>query len=327
MTLLTVNYITNNYDYIQVALASMFEKTQSDMIVNVIINGPTDDLRLQNLATEFPQANIIQNDEMLGFVANHNRAMETCTTPYIALLNDDIRFENDALSILTQYLEQREHVGVVGPQLLNDDGTLQVSSYSDPTVWRMAYKISGLAKLTRQDGWLRPILLKLGVGKVFKTDSLQTNHNTREVDIIKGAFMVTRRPAYEQAGMMDDVLTILYGEEIEWHYRMRLHGWVNVLVPQAIVTHFGKGQMSLSMTGKRLFADRNAILNWFLKHGTPQEAKRIRQIIIVSHSIYATFWSAFDQEKSKTHREIVDMAKQFNREPYTVQTSNSATTS
>jgi GT2 family glycosyltransferase len=304
MAELTVHYITDNYDLVCVALDSMFEKTSVELDVKITVNYRDDlDPRLHQLPEKYPQVSFLYRETRDNFAVIHNRAMEKATTPYIALLNDDIQFENDALGILVEYLQMHADVGLVGPQLFNADGSLQASAYSDPTVSRMVYKISGLAGITRQDGWLRPRLLKLGVGRFMNVDSLQTGSETRPVDIIKGAFMVVRRTAYEQAGMMHE--DTMYGEEVEWHYRVRQAGWQVVLVPAARITHFGKSQMRLDMKGSRLIGDRLSILNWFKRHGTPAQAQTIRYTLLLFHGLYGLAWTPFDAERAATHRQIV----------------------
>lgn len=312
-TPLTVSIIVHgDFSHVKPALQSLYATTITPCRVYVVINtGPAP--QVEDLRRTFPQVRSIVNATPLSFAANHNRVMQQAETDYVALLNDDIILHENALDILVNYLDTHPEAGLVGPQLRNPDGTNQVSTYSDPSLPRMIYKISGLAVLTRQGGLLRRWLLRIGIGKVLKIESLVSPDTVRPVPVIKGAAMVVRRAAYEQVGLMDET-TRAYGEEMDWHLRMRQAGWQVVFVPQARVTHYGSGQAQLQLQGWQLIEDRKAILNYYLKHRPRWEVLVVRCTIVLSHSIGGLCWLLFARDRARVHLQTMQLGIGWQRE-------------
>jgi GT2 family glycosyltransferase len=143
-------------------------------------------------------------------------------------------------------------------------------------------------------------------------DSLNFNNNTRAVSIIKGAAMVVRRAAFEQVGGMDET-TRAYGEEADWHLRLRQAGWQVVYLDDALITHFGAGQANLRLHGWVLAEDRKAILAYYLKHRPRWQALCVRWMILVMHSLWALLWLPFNRSNSRDHWQTVKMAATFTR--------------
>jgi len=297
---LAVNFIVHkDFSHIRPALQSLFATTQMPCEVHVIINIPNE-AAVQALKSQFPQIQFFVNPVPLGFAANHNQFMRRVTSKFMALLNDDIILHPGALDTLVKYLEAHSEVGVVGANLQNADGTPQVSVYSDPSLLRMIYKISGLSLLTRQNSVLRNGLTRIGIARFLKAESLQSQATTRIVPVVKGAAMVIRREAYLQVGAMDET-TLGYGEEVDWHLRMRLAGWQVAFAADAQITHFGQGQARLQLTGQMLMEDRKAILNYWLKYRPRWQARLIRISIAVFHGLYSIILF-YDPARSQTHR-------------------------
>ncbi|MBN1964488.1 MAG: glycosyltransferase family 2 protein [Anaerolineae bacterium] len=300
--LLTVSLIVHgDFSHIGPALRSLYAHTVTPMQVYVTINTGADAV-VDALRAEFPTLTLVWNEHPQGFAANHNAIMKLAATEFAALLNDDIVIHDAAVDRMVAYLQAHPEAGLVGPSLLNADGTPQVSFYSDPTLIRMLYKISGLAVLTNQQSKLRHWLRQAGVSSLFKqVISLQKAPTVpRPVPVIKGTAMVVRRTAYTQVGLMDET-TVAYGEEIDWHWRLRQAGWQVVYVPQASVTHYGMGQATLKLHGALLTEDRHAILNYFSKHRPRWQTHCIRGGIILAHSFWGAVWLPFSLERARTH--------------------------
>lgn len=300
---LTVNFIVfYNFGHIHAALDSL-QATQTPHVTYVVINGGTETER-QVIQASYPNIRILHSETPLSFSQNHNWVMRLADTPYVALLNDDIVLAPDALDKLVEYLDNNPQVGMVGPQLFYEDGRLQSSAYSDPSLIRMIYKISGLASLTHQRSLLRRWLIWLGIGRIIRADSLKTFTEPQTVDVIKGAVMVVRRTAFEQAGLMDETMRH-FAEEFDWQWRLRQKGWLVAIVPAAHVTHFGLGQAALQLRGQHLINDRVGILTYFLKHRPRWQVWAIRATMITAHGLWSIVWFPLDRHRAKTHFQIM----------------------
>jgi GT2 family glycosyltransferase len=88
--------------------------------------------------------------------------------------------------------------------------------------------------------------------------------NEREVDVVTGCFMLVRREAIEQVGLMDERFFV-YGEETDWCYRFKQKGWKVVFTPDARIIHFG-GQSSKQMAPEMALQLRGSILRFMRKH-------------------------------------------------------------
>jgi hypothetical protein len=313
-SLLTVNFIVHgDYAHIMPALRSLYETTRTPMSVYVVINTGSDP-RIDDIRTAFPEVNIIINPEPLGFAANHNQVMARTDTPYIALLNDDITLHDGALDTLVDYLKAHPEAGLVAPFLLNPDGSPQVMVYSDPSLFRMIYKISGLALLTREGSVFRDFARSSGIGKLMGVQSLDLSAETRAVDTVKGVAMVLRREIYDEVGPMDEA-TIVYGEEVDWHWRIRQGGWKVVLVQEARVTHYyGSGQEFMNVHGWKLREDRKGILNFYIKHRPRWQEIIIRAAITLTHGLRALLWLPISRKRASEHAEIARMGATWRRQ-------------
>jgi GT2 family glycosyltransferase len=150
------------------------------------------------MQAEFPDIEIAVNDQPRGFAANHNAVLHRARTEFVALLNDDVILHQGALDTLINYLKDHPNVGLVGPALQNPDGSSQVSAYSDPSLFRTIYKVTGLASLTHQQSHLRKWLGRLGIFSLLNVESLKTHAGTRPVPVIKGTVMAVRQVAYQR---------------------------------------------------------------------------------------------------------------------------------
>lgn len=303
MVKLGISFILIDKDtYLRQALQSLYATTHTPFQIYLVVdtgNG-REDPQLSHLLRDYPELRLIINEKRQGFAANHNQVMRIAREEYVALLNDDIILHEGALDTLVEYMDAHSDVGLTGSQQYNPDGTHQVAVYNDPSLFRMIYKISGLAKLTTEQSWSRRFLQRTGLANHLGVESLKVQDQTHEVDIIKGVIMVVRRAAYEQAGIMDET-TIVYGEEAEWHLRLRKAGWKVVFVAESKVTHYGQGQATLNLHGMKLIEDRRSILNYFIKHRPRWQVWVIRTTIVSSHSFWGMVWLPFSRTRSKTH--------------------------
>ncbi|MCB9438306.1 MAG: glycosyltransferase [Anaerolineales bacterium] len=316
MDKLAISFIISGPDfaYIKEALRSLKATTQTPHRIYVVVNNgmAPNDPALLALLDDYPDLGYIINQDRMGFAANHNQVMVAADAEYVALLNDDIILHEGAMDKLVAYMDAHPDVGLTGSQQYNPDGTHQVAVYDDPSLFRMIYKISGFAKLTTEQSLTRRVLQRTGLANILGVESLKLQTQTHEVDIIKGVVMFVRRTTYEQAGMMDET-TPIYGEEAEWHLRIRKAGWKVVFVAESKVTHFGQGQATLNLKGRILVEDRRSILNYFIKHRPRWQVWVIRAAIVTSHTFWGVVWFPFSRSRSQTHFQTVNVGLRWQR--------------
>jgi hypothetical protein len=173
----------------------------------------------------FPQVQVIANAGNSGFGAANNQAMARARGEFLLLLNSDAFPQAGAIGKLVDYLRNHPDVAVVGPQLLNGDGSLQRSCWKFPSPGRAWLENLGITSLLPN----HPV-----VGDYSRWE----HDRERDVDFIIGACMLVRREAYEQVGGFDEGF-FLYSEETDWQRRMKDDGFRIVFTPAAQVTHLG----------------------------------------------------------------------------------------
>lgn len=301
---LTAHFIVHgDFTHIDRALTTLAAHTQTPHQVMVTINqGPP--AAIDALRRDHPHVAFIVNPTPRGFAANHNAILRRAETPYVALLNDDIAVHPGALDTLVAHLDAHQDVGLVGPQILNPDGTPQLSTFSDLSLGRALYKVSGLGHLTPHGGAVRRLLARLGVASRLGVESLKDERVTRDVPVVVGVAMLARRRAYQQAGVMDED-TRIYGEEDGWHWRLRQAGWRVVFVPAAAITHYNpKGDLS----GWKLAEQRQALLALFTRYRAPWQAVALRLGMVMCHSLYMLLNLGWRPAESRAHRLALRMA-------------------
>jgi len=182
----------------------------------IVVDNASTDGSAAAIAEEFPSARLIAHEGNTGFGAANNRAMSVARGEFFLLLNSDAFPEAGAIRILLDFIREHPQAGVVGPRLLNADGSLQISCYPFPTPLL---------------AWLENLWLTRGY-RGWRHDSV------RRVDFVIGACMLVRREVYEQVGGFDERF-FMYSEEADWQRRMKDAGWEAMFMPEARVKHLG----------------------------------------------------------------------------------------
>jgi hypothetical protein len=302
--MLTISIIVHNdYSHIDRALASLFANSALPLTLYITIN-TGESPEAARLQAAFPQVHYLVNSQPAGFATNHNRVMHIAQTPYVALINDDVEMPMGMIEQLMVYLEAHPKVGLVTPRILNPDGTPQLTTFSDPTLLRMVYRISGFGHLTRQGSFLRKVAVRLGINRLLGVSSLKEYSVSQSVPVAVGVAMFARREAYQQAGMMDED-TRVNGEEYGWHWRLRQHGWQVHIVTETYITHFNTQQ---NLSGWFLVEHRKGILNYFCRYRPGWQAITLRGALIFFHGVRAVVNTLFNRKAAPYDWQIVGMA-------------------
>ncbi len=190
-----------------------------------VVDNASNDGSCNAIRSEFPQVRLIENTGNRGFGAANNQAMAAAAGEYFLLLNSDAFPKPGAVQVLIGYLRTRPQQAAVGPRLLNEDGSLQLSCFRLPSPALAWY----------ENIWLSSALPR---HRVFGNYRRWTHEEERTVDYIIGACMLIRRQAYEQVGGFDERF-FMYSEEADWQKRMRDVGWTIGFTPEANVVHLG----------------------------------------------------------------------------------------
>ncbi len=244
----------NTRELLQACLASVFADLSGSPQLSGevwVVDNASSDGSPRMVREEYPQVRLIENRENAGFARANNQAIPLSRGRWVALLNSDTRVCPGAFAAMLRVADADPEVGVVGPLLLNGDGTIQPS-------W------------SRFVGPIREFL-----GRHDRSEAPPELRGARvappqapppfSAGWLGGACLVARRAAVEQADLLDEGY-FMYCEEMDWCRRFRHSGWEVKLVPEARVVHLG-GQSSKLVsraTRERLAASK---VRYYQRHG------------------------------------------------------------
>ncbi|HEX5501636.1 MAG TPA: glycosyltransferase family 2 protein [Thermomicrobiales bacterium] len=245
--------------------------------VTVVDNGSTDD-SLARLRAAFPDVRTIAATRNRGFAGGNNLALrailaelpagEARAHEYVLLLNTDLFLAPETLGVLADFLEATPGAGVVGPRVEKPDGTLDLACRrSFPTPRNAFYKLIGLSRRFPDHPRLAAYnLTHLDPGRLT------------EVDAVMGACMLVRVAAIDQAGLLDEDF-FMYGEDLDWAYRIKRAGWRVYYNPASRVLHY-KGATSARRSYRMIVEFYRAMYLFHRKHYAPGTPRALNWAVV-----------------------------------------------
>jgi GT2 family glycosyltransferase len=218
-----------------------------------VVDNASADGSAKMVAAEFPHVKLIENRDNLGFARANNQVLKCAGGKSILLLNPDTEVKPHAIATLLAFLDSHPAAGVVAPQLLNTDGTVQRSCREFPTVMGMFYELVGLSRMFPQRREFR------------RYKMLDFGHaEERQVDQPEGACLLVRREVIEQVGLLDEGYFMLF-EEVDWCYRIKKAGWQVWFTPSAKVLHH-YGQSIKQVKARMILSSHKGMYRFWRKH-------------------------------------------------------------
>jgi len=243
----------NTRDILCNCLESVYKQTRKVDFEVIVIDNASTDGSAEMIKNKFPQVILIENSENRGFAAANNQGIVLAKGRYILLLNSDTLVLNQTIAETVSFADAHPETAVIGCRILNQDKTLQPTCFMFPSILNMLLSTSYLYKLFPKN-------------KFFGRERMTwwSRSDVREVDVVTGCFMLVRREAIKQVGMMDERFFI-YGEETDWCYRFKQAGWKVMFAPVGKIIHLG-GQSTRQVRGDMLVQQRISILQFIRKH-------------------------------------------------------------
>lgn len=239
----------------------------------VVDNASSDDT-VAAIRTAQPSVNIIVNEKNVGYAGACNRAVAASASRYVLLLNSDTVPQPGSIQRLVEFADARPSAAVVGPMLLNPDGSFQGSFADFPSLWNEFLSVTGLGKRLWFEGYP-------GYGE-------RHARAARRVDYIAGPAMLVRRAALTRVGMMDDQY-FLYSEEIDLCLSITRTGGEVWFTPAARIVHFG-GQSTRQVRFAMLKMLYRSKVRFFRKFYGPGYATMLQALCV---AVLRARWMAF----------------------------------
>ena len=233
----------------------------------VVDNGSTDGSQAM-LAHEFPKVRLIANPDNRGFAAANNQALKQARGRHVLLLNTDTLVHGSVLPDAVRWLDDHPGVGVLGPRILNRDGSVQNSASAFPSLYRLARQTLGLHKHEAPN---------------------RGRKTTHTAEVISGCAMFVRGKAIKNVGLLDAAL-FFDGEETDWCRRFHRAGWDVVYSPVGDITHFGGGSVR-RLNHKRDLMLTEGTVRLHAKHSGPIGGLACYGLLAVFNASRAAGWA------------------------------------
>ena len=234
----------NVRSYLVNAIDSILKSNYSSYEIIVVDNNSYDNT-VDLITDKYSRVNIISNDENVGFGKAVNQAAKIATGDYFLILNPDTIIEENMINDLIEYIESNKKIGMVGPKILNSDGSLQLScKRSFPTIKVALPKILGLDKWFPKSKW---------IGK-YNLTYLDPDKN-HIVDAISGSCMLIKESVFRSINGFDERF-FMFGEDIDiclrvWEKNYQVHYY-----PKTKIIHYkGKSVKTAPYDSKQAFYD------------------------------------------------------------------------
>jgi len=221
----------------------------------VVVDNASVDSGLDSVRERFTGVHWLMNSSNTGYARGVNQGLAAVAADFTLVLNPDIVIQPGAIDTLLAVAERTPRAGIVAPQLLNEDGSIQDSC--------------------RRFYTLRTLLMKRTfLGKVFDGARDVDHHlmrdfdhmSERAVDWVIGGAMLVRREAVVAVGPMDERF-FLYFEDVDWCYRMGQSGWDVLYAPEARCIHRHRRDSARGMTHRSFWLHLGSMISFYEKWG------------------------------------------------------------
>lgn len=225
LSIIIVNW--NSVALLRECLLSVLASAANCDVEIIVFDNASYDGSAEMVSMEFPTVIFIQGEQNWGFAGGSNRAFQQCVGRNVLFLNPDTELVGDALHTMLVVLKDQQNAGVVGPQLVNPDLSVQLNCMrAIPTILNQFFDSS----LTRK------ALAKFDFGGV--NPLTKGSSNPVSVEMLPGTCVMLRREVFDQAGRFNEKY-FMYAEDVELSYRVKSAGWTNYYVVNATVIHHG----------------------------------------------------------------------------------------
>lgn len=252
LSIIIVNY--NTCQITSDAIRSIFKSHTSYTYEVIVVDNHSTDDSVETISKYFPNVSLIRNPENIGFARANNQAIRVAKSKYILLLNSDTVIKPDTLQVMVSFMNQHPKAGASGCKVVLPDGNLdRACRRGFPTPSASFYYLTGLAHLFPKNP---------------RFNQYQLTHldpdQSYPVDCLVGAFMLVRREVFEQIGLLDEDF-FMYGEDVDWCFRIKQGGWDIIYYPKTSIIHY-KGASSRRKPYKIVYEFHRAMYLFHRKH-------------------------------------------------------------
>lgn len=259
LSIIIVNYET--YDLTKQTIESVINQDQPFMYDIYVVDNASKDRSIERLQEDFLKESesglikFIFNQKNMGFAHANNLAIKKTNAEYVLLLNSDTVVLDNCLESSLNYMKTHTDTGVLGCKVVLPDNTLdKACRRSFPDFYVSLYRMTGLSSLF-------PKSRRFGRYNLTYLDE----DETYEVDCVVGAFMMVILKAIHDVGILDETF-FMYGEDIDWCYRIKAADWKIMYYSDAKIVHYKGSSFSKKQNTRLTYEFYRAMYIFYNKH-------------------------------------------------------------
>ena len=235
---------------------------------------------------EFPWVRLERMSSNLGFTGGHNHALGIRKGYHALPLNSDTVVHPGAIASLLTFADENPDFGIIGPKLLNPDGTLQYSCRRFPNPTAALFRNTPLGKLFPNNPFTRDYLMQ------------EWDHNsTKQVDWVSGAAFLVRGDVIEKVGAFDPAY-FMFCEDVDWCWRVWKAQYKVVYYPDSIITH-AIGRSTDKAPNRMIGRFHRSMFRFYTKNVIPEQGLPARVISYFVAAVGLTLRAGFFITKNK----------------------------
>jgi GT2 family glycosyltransferase len=243
----------------------------------IVVDNDSKDGSADAVEAAFPAVRVIRNPTNLGFAGGVNTGLRAARAPLILLLNPDTLASADAVASLVAYARAHPEVGVVGPKVLNRDGSLQASIFRAPSLPNLLLSASFLYQLFPRS----PFFNRERYGG-------RDPNEIGPVEAVSGCCFLVRREVIERVGVLDEGF-FMYAEETDFCLRARRAGFAVHYSAAGPIVHFG-GESAKLASRRMVVQFRRSLVRFARKHHGRVYALVVRALLALSLALRLPYW-------------------------------------
>jgi hypothetical protein len=274
LTAILVNY--NAGAELRIALQSIANEMAGRTWEAVVVDNASTDGSEASVGEFAPQARLLRNAVNVGFGRGVNQGVAASRAPLVLIMNPDCRLVSGAVGSMRAEIDRHPACAIVGPRILDPDGSVQGSARGDPDMFTGLFGRTGL---------LRALLPSLSVAKrnVVAEAAIADGEPSAVVDWVSGACMLVRRSMFDRVGGFDERY-FMYWEDADLCRRLRRQHCEVRYVPGASAVHrVGHSSQSVRAATIRAFhASAYLYYATHVAHGTLNPKRPLARLLLAA---------------------------------------------
>jgi GT2 family glycosyltransferase len=282
-----VAVVVVSYNTRELLRACLRSVPMADSAGIVVVDSGSSDGSVDMVRSEFPSVRTLDVPNR-GYGAAANAGFRATRSEHVLLLNSDTVLSPGSIRALGRHLDTHLGVAVVGPRLLNPDGSLQRSCFPFPTPGTVLLGETRLGALIH----LVPVLRD-------RHPRTWRHDRVRPMPWVLGAALAIRRSAMESVGGFDERF-FMYFEEVDLCFRLRERGWATHFAPVADVVHHGAASTSQQAAAMQL-QYYESLARFHRYHHGERALLRMARIVRTAWAARSAWWSVRGALRLETH--------------------------